>query len=286
MRFLAVAAACIALAGCRTAPRSVRIDPALATMVPPGAVLLAGIRLDRLRTTPAWEKHLASSPIPMLDDAGRVAGLDLRRDIWEVLVVSDGAHTAAFARGKFGEQGIEPRISAQAARMAHKGVTVVGSENESIAFLTASTAVAGRRDAVLWAIDQRDSATGPPRELADLIARIPPENQIWAVASGSRAPALGGNAANFTKMLSLSETALAAVHVTTGARLWAELTGRSEQDAIQLNDALGALAGFARLTTRDAALARALESLHIQRRDGHVTITAELAADQLQKLLP
>ncbi len=285
MRALAVAAALIALAGCRTAPRSVRIDPALATLVPADAVLLAGIRVDKLRGAAAWGKF-ANRPMPFLDDAARETGLDLRQDVWEVLLVSDGAHAVAFARGKFGETGLEPRVSAQAERMSYKGVTVAGSPRESIAFLTASTVVAGPRESVQWAIDQRDRATGPSRTLAALVRQIAPENQVWAVAVGGTSPELRGNAGNVAKALSISESAWAAVQVDRDARLAAELTGRSEQDAKQLQDALGALAALARISTRDAELARALESLQIQRRDRTVTVNAMLTAAQLEKLLP
>ncbi len=285
MRILTAAAALIVLAGCRTTPRSVRIDPALDTLVPADAVLLAGIRVDRLRDTVAWEKF-ANRPMPFLDDAARETGLDLRDDLWEVLLVSDGSHAVAFGRGKFGETGLEPRASVKAERLSYHGVIVAGPAEASIAFLTASTVVAGPRESVQWAIDQRDRATGPSRPLVALVQQIPPANQIWAAGIGGTSPALKGNAGNVARALSMSESAWAAVQVDADARLAAELTGRSEEEAKQLQDALGALAALARITTRDRELARALENLQIQRRDRTVTVNAVLTAAQLEKLLP
>ena len=59
---LLVAVACV---GCRPAPRTtVFIDPALSTLVPADTVFLAGLRLDKLRDTPAYKKFLSSVPLP------------------------------------------------------------------------------------------------------------------------------------------------------------------------------------------------------------------------------
>ena len=83
--------------GSRRAP-SIRIDPALATLVPSGTVLLAGARLDALRATPLYRKFAADALGPVL------AGVDLK-DVWELLAVSNGRETAVLARGRFSSTG-------------------------------------------------------------------------------------------------------------------------------------------------------------------------------------
>ena len=85
MRKLTVALALV-LAGCRSKPTNVFIDPALATMVPSDTVFLAGIRLDKLRETPAY-KRFVDRPVKTLDDFQKETGLDPRKDLWEFLVV-------------------------------------------------------------------------------------------------------------------------------------------------------------------------------------------------------
>ena len=45
----------VGLVGCRSAPKAL-VDPELAAYMPPGSVAIAGIDLDRLRTTPFFPK--------------------------------------------------------------------------------------------------------------------------------------------------------------------------------------------------------------------------------------
>jgi hypothetical protein len=260
------------------------VDPALATLVPPGTVLMAGIRVDRLQETPAWKQHVAERPIPLLDDAARETGLDLRRDLWEVTIVSDGSETAAMARGKFAEQGMEPSVSPQARRMPYKGHTLLGTDRAAVVLLNPTTAVAGRPSSLMWIIDERGKSTGPPAPLSALLKTIPWENQVWLVASGGTVN-MPGNAANLARMLGMAESAKAALKVDTGADLNAELTGRSDQDAADLEGALRGLSGLARVATRDPEMQRAFEGVQIARDGRKVNVKLSLTAPQLAKLV-
>lgn len=279
-----VLAVALCSAGCRSTPKWARVDPALATLVPPATVLMAGIRVDRLKETPAWKQHVAERSIPLLDEAARETGLDLRRDLWEVAIVSDGSSTAALARGKFAEQGMEPRISPQARRMPYKGHTILGNDRAAVVLLNPTTAVAGRPSSLMWVIDERGKSTGPPAPLAGLLKTIPWENQIWLVASGGTVN-MPGNAANLARMLGMAESAKAVLKVDTGADLNAELDGRSEQDAVSMEQALRALSGLARVATRDPETQRAFESVQIARQGRKVTVKLLLTAPQLAKLV-
>lgn len=278
---------CIALtafgAGCRSTPKWARVDPALATLVPPATVLMAGIRVDRLKETPAWKQHIAERPIPLLDEAARETGLDLRRDLWEVTIVSDGSSAAALARGKFAEQGMEPRVSPQARRMPYKGHTLLGNERAAVVLLNPTTAVAGKPSSLMWIIDERGKSTGPPARLTELLGTIRWENQVWLVASG--AVNMPGNAANLARMLGMAETAKAALKVDSGADLNAELSGRSDQDAATMEQALRGLSSLARVATRDPDMQHAFEGVQIARAGRNVTVQLSLTAPQLAKLL-
>ncbi|MCI0362938.1 MAG: hypothetical protein L0219_03600, partial [Phycisphaerales bacterium] len=90
MRYLPVIAlAC--LAACGDAQTSgARIDPSLAAMVPPGAVMLMGVRMEALRTTALYQKLLAGQRLAVLDEFSSQNNFDLRKDVHELLVASDG----------------------------------------------------------------------------------------------------------------------------------------------------------------------------------------------------
>ncbi len=185
MRCLA-ALLCLAVAGCGPAQvGSVRVDPALATLVPGDAIMLAGVRLDALRKTPVYQKYIGERNMPGLDDLTRNTGLDPRKDIWELLVVSNGVDLAVLARGNFAPQGEEPRINRPGVqRMPYKGYTLIGNEQGAVAFMNASVAVAGRPAAGRSIIDNRGKSNGIPPALRPKVDAIPSAAQLWLVAAG------------------------------------------------------------------------------------------------------
>lgn len=265
----------VALCGCGSwRPASVRIDPALATLVPSDTVLLAGIKLEALRATPAYQK--LGSPAAMLGDAG--IPLD---KAWEILAVSNGKRAAILARGKFSDTGLEPRLEIPGAtRTTYKGYALTATESTAVAFMNPSTVVAGRPEAVRAILDERGQSSGPPRVLEKQIELIGPENQIWAVGAGSaklaEAAPRAGNLANLGTALRLVESFRIAASVGTGARLTATALCRSQEDAGSLS---GALRFFAML-----AGLKASNGFHIELSGTEVRIDASIPAETLDKL--
>ena len=86
---LAATVALAILAACRTSAPPAAIDPALSARVPPATVALAGVDLDRLRTSPAFAKFppAARAFLQPFDRAH------------QVLIASTGAELLAIARG-------------------------------------------------------------------------------------------------------------------------------------------------------------------------------------------
>lgn len=228
------------LAGC-SRPGVGRIDPALALLVPADTIVLAGVKLEKLRATPAYQNF----PALTNDLAG--TGLDAR-DIYEVLVVSDGRRTAVMARGRFAPaDGSEPRLNLPGAtRSSYKGYTLLASAQETVTFMNASTAVAGSGEAVRWIIDQRGKSSGLPVALERQLESIPKEHQLWAVGApgGARLPP----GSNVEHALAMTESFVASAEVGQGLRGSATLTCRSEQDAADLGGALQALLALSRLS--------------------------------------
>jgi hypothetical protein len=207
----------VALVGCGARrPPSVKIDPALATLVPADTVLLAGVKLEALRATPVYKK--LGSPAALLGEAG--IALD---KAWEILAVSNGRQTAILARGKFSDTGgLEPRIEIPGAtRTEYKGYALTATDSLAVAFMNPSTAVAGRPEAVRAILDQRGQSSGPPQILERQIELIGPQNQIWAVGAGSaaleQAAPHSGNLANLATALRLVDSFRIAAEVVAGA---------------------------------------------------------------------
>lgn len=265
MRRLVFAGLMVLLAGC-SRPGAGRIDPALASLVPADTVLLAGARLERLRATPLYRKF------PLLEGGLAGTGLD-ERNIYEVLVVSDGKRTAALARGKFAPaDGSEPRINLpNATRTAYKGYTLIASGGETVTFMNASTVVAGTGEAVRGIIDQRGRSSGIPAALERQLATIPQGCQLWAVGAAGSAPlALSENVEH---ALAMTESFLAAAEVGESVNGFATLTCRNEQDATDLGEALKALLALARLG-----------GIQVEQRQRTVRITVALSEAELGRL--
>jgi hypothetical protein len=170
---------------CRRAPApSVFLDPALAVLIPSDTTFVAGVRLQKLRANAGVDALLSRSP--RLLQFRKNMGLPPDSDIWEFLVTSNGTGWLALMRGKFTEMGMEPHLDKPgAARLTHGGITVLGDERGAVAFLNPTTAIAGRIDDVIRALDQRNDNTGVPATLEKLVNRIPGKYELWFASSGS-----------------------------------------------------------------------------------------------------
>lgn len=282
-QILLLVAILTALSGCGwRRPASVRIDPALATLIPRDTLLLAGIKVEALRATPLYKKIGAEAI------SGLVSGLDLK-NIWEILAASNGGEMAILARGKFASAGMEPEISLPgASRTSYLGYTLLGNDRTDLVFLNPSTALAGQPKAVKSILEQRGNSTGPPRPLSDEIAQIPPDSQIWAVGMGgpgqlARAVPQGGNLGNIATALKLVERFRAAADLRSGAKISAVALCRSERDAESLGGALQVFLALARMS--NPGFRSAADAIHIEQQQGSVRLDASLPEDVLQSLV-
>jgi hypothetical protein len=262
----------LVLCGCGAPrPASVRIDPALATLVPAGTTLLVGIRMEALRATPLYQKLK-----PTITLAGSAAfGIE---KAWEILIASDGRHTAILARGDFADRGLEPQLDLpRATRARYKGYEITANQSVAVCFLNPSTVVTGRPEAVRAILDQRGQSNGPPRGLREQIERIPPADQMWAVGAGFAAagdvPAAGG-LANLAQALQFVDTFRAGAIAGTGLTLSATASCRTAEDAESLAGALRVMSGLAKLG-RD---------VRIEQTQRNVQIDASLPPEVVEKL--
>jgi hypothetical protein len=286
-------AALLAIAGCAPrASQTIKIDPALATLIPPDAVVLVGVKADALRTGEFYRRWITARPQPQLDEFAKRTGLDPRRDIWELLVASDGKSAVAMARGKFSPTGLEPTLAqAGAQRFAYKGYTLVGSEQAAVVFMNASTALAGPAAALRATLDRREAGSAPPKALLDRVANIPATSQVWVAAMGpfdkfNLPVSRTGSLSIPPQMFGSIHAVTAWADLRTGVDFAATIEGATPADAKRVHDALKGLIGMGRLSTPDGKgeLLRLYDSVGVEQKEREVLVKANIPMDLIEKL--
>lgn len=297
MRALAFSLVLLSLVvlACRSRkPESVVIDPELAKLVSHDAVMVAGVRLEAVRSTPPYQRWVARERSADLDRFAKETGLDLRKDLSELLVASDGNETILMARGRFSASELESRLARPGVKkIPYKGHTLVGNEKAAVVFLNSSTAVAGPATALEAVIDRRASRDGGiPESLLAKVRSIPVESQVWAVNLGmnpvvNRVIPESGNLANLRRVFASLESATISVDLRSGLKMDANGVCRTDQDAKLIHDAMRGLVGMGRLSTPDdePELLRFYDAIQIQREQNAVHVTADIPTDILDKFL-
>lgn len=278
------------LAGCRPSGHegTVFVDPALLSLVPSDTVFLGGARMDALAKTPTYQKHFSSVVFPGAEAFVQATGVDPQRDLWQLLAASNGKQFVWLVRGRFSNGGAEPRLNLpNSRRLAYKGYAITGNDAFGLAFLNASTAVAGGLDAVKLVLDGRERS-GPTPALMALLRTVPRQAQLWAVGLGPL-PELGavvpkdGAWINADKLFASLRSFALYADLSSGLELHARGLTASDEEAQRLTAAMKGLVGFARLSTpsQDAELLRAWDAVKV-RQDGP---SAQVEATMDQALL-
>ncbi|HOK46877.1 MAG TPA: hypothetical protein PLA43_06695 [Bryobacteraceae bacterium] len=259
----------------------VRVDPALRLLVPHDTVLLAGINMDALRKTPWFEK----ASLPLLDHFEKRTGLNVREDLWQALFVSDGVHSALLARGRFAEQGLEPRIQPPGmVRTPYKGHTLIGNKESAFTFVNSTVVVAGPPEAVKFILDQRGRSQGPPEALWQAALSVPADNQIWLAATGGLTPLAkaappSGNLANLARIFSALESAIAGADLRNGLKAFAQGEARTEEEARSLAGGIRGLIELARLSASDPVLQEVCNAIRLEPQGRMVRLDIELSPE-------
>jgi hypothetical protein len=224
----------IILCGCKREPAAnVFVDPALATLVPPDAVFVAGVRIQQLQATPIYQRYILTRRIPLIEQFARESGIDPLKDMWEVLVADDGTTTWVMLRGKFTEMGMEPRINREGVqRLGYKGYTMLGDERRAVLFLNPTTAAAASAKALRRIIDNRDKATGMPEWLRKKVETIPSTNQLWFAGKPDWRFGLS------EQLVASVEAVSGGVDFRTGLNAHIAAAAKSEDDARKIADML------------------------------------------------
>ncbi|MBL0158708.1 MAG: hypothetical protein IPP47_16615 [Bryobacterales bacterium] len=291
---LLAAAALLVLPGCqRLLPTRARVDAAIAPLIPGDSVVLAGLRLDRLKGTPFYQKYVIGRRIPELDNFKEKTGIDATKDIWELVYAASPSRTLLFIRGKFGgEFGLEPNFALPGLqRMSHKGYYILYKGEDGVLFLNSGVAVAGKITDLQAVVDNRDkNAETPPVELLNLVKTLPADH-AWLVSlqAGVMAQKLPdeGNAGNFARLAkSLGRVTL---HADLASAISMEAEGEypNHELARQVQDTIRAGIGILRLRTPDseAAMLKVYDGIRVEARENLIQVKIDAPFDFIDALM-
>lgn len=267
-----------------------KVDPALLSMIPPDTILLAAVDADGLRKTQLYQKQLGQRDYPQLDEFSRYTGMDPRKDLWELLFVSDGKHNVLLGRGRFRED-MESHLQGQGAQVIpYKMYHLVAKDGGAVVFLSGSTAAVGEVESLKALLDARGKTNGPPAAIAEQMKTIPASSQIWIVYTGGGAKLpfdLKGNLGNADRVAQSVQTATLFFDVSNGVKGQARLLTPAEADGKKLNETIRGLIGFGRLSvpSNKPDLVRLFDGLQVTQEGTKVTLNIDVAQDLIEEFL-
>jgi hypothetical protein len=230
------------------------IDPALLALAAPDARMLAGIQVSQAQATALGQALMAQIQLdPSTNKAMAAAGFDPRRDLREILVTigAEGSgNVMLLGRGSFHPDKIAAAgASAGATSSTYRGVPLLEAKTEakrggSIAFLDASTMLAGDTASLKTAIDRHAAGAPFSGPLADRARQIAAANDVWMVTlppppGSPPAAALGTQFGPLGNVLQAALQLSAGLKFTaTDVTLSADVLTRSPQDAQSMVDVL------------------------------------------------
>ncbi len=226
------------------------LDRELASCIPPGTRLLAGIQLDRVRSSPVFQK------VP----GAALALLEPVRNASSLLLASDGKDLLWAAHGSFST--------------APPGASL----------LNPHLAIAGSPSLVQAATAQHASGrTGTPALTgqAELIASQP----IWAIARRDTVLPLSGNAGNVNRLLAMADYTTLAVELNSGLVLHAAGHCQSDDQARHLEETVRGFLSLARAGAHDSDAGELLGRVQIRRDGLTVHADAPVPPEAIEKLL-
>lgn len=296
---IAAALSAIVLASCRPKPSATIVpDPALMPLIPADTTILSGIRLTQLKQTPIYARLKQEGKLRQLDEFREKTGIDLNKDIWEVVFASNQRTGVALVRGQFTEGGIagsgmEPKLQRKGIRsFPYKGYTLSGDETSAVAFLNSSVAIAGPASSVRSVIDARDgSAGGPPKVLLDRLSTIPSSNQVWLISTaplqGSLPEGMQGPLGGLQKMPVDIREAVLTLDLTAGAKFQADIASGDAKAAEKLGAAIQAAIGVGRLMTKadQQDMLRFYDGIQVTKHEAQISVAASVPETVLENLI-
>ena len=292
----------LALGSCQRS-ENLFVDPALLALVPPDSTMLAGMKMEKLRETDLFKKYADSPTIKApLDSFEQQTGIDPRKDLWEIMVASNGlGKEVVLARGSFSGMGLEPNINKPGiVRSTYKGYMFFTKDGGGVVFLNSSTIAAGKASVLQELIDVRSTNPPAPKVFLDKIRAIKRNNQAWAISlnglpfpdsllgsSGESSNMTRNLMSNLPRLLGSLKSSLATVDLSKGFHLVIDADCPSEKDAKLLNDTIRGGLGLARLQFSSGAnqdLLRLIDAPKVTMTQAGVNLDINYSTDDIASL--
>lgn len=236
--------------GCHSTNAPTAVDPAMTACLPAGIGAIAGINLERLRSSPLYTT---------LPDSIRAMAATYQT-AQRLLAAYDGRGMLVIARGAFPE-------TPAGASPAGTGLVLFGPPDMVRAALT----------------QQRTGRTGVPA-LTAFATSIASANPLWVALQGGVTLPVTGNAVNLNRLLGYLEFAGLTVQLEPTAVIRLTAPGRTAQDARQFEETLRAMLTLA-AASRQPDVAALLAAIPVERRDRTTTAVVTVPGPMLQNLL-
>jgi len=247
-----LALAAVGSAGCRASGPPPAIAAPLAGCIPPGALVLAGARLDSLRASPLYARLPSSAQallVPLRDASG-------------LLLVFNGSDLLLVSQGRFHE--------------AAPGATLIGS----------SLMLSGSPAMIQAALAQRRSGAPGSRDLLAVAEAAASGHAVWIATRGSVTLPLTGDAANLNRFLRLADFATLGLRLDSQTQLDLAADCPSPDVASHFEESLRAFLSLSVLgVARRPQLAAMLRAVEVHRDSVRVSASLASPPEALPQLL-
>lgn len=287
----------------KTIPKqSVRVYPALATSIPADTKILVGFQIEKLKQTRLYQKLVDERKLPAIDRFAQETGIDLRKNIYEIVFASNGRDTIVLASGKFAELSsstgqstseLRPQAQIQGERMVampYKGLTLIGNPNAAACFLNNATVMAGPTEVLKRVIDLKEKSPMPPLDLLNAARELPNEDQFWLVSTlgidRTIAPlSVGGMKLNQIPVK--VDRILGSGKVGLGFHLDVKAESSDAKSLEQIHGGLKAVLAFARLSTdaKETDLMRLYDGVRVDADTKSVRIQTDVPEALIERFL-
>lgn len=271
-------------------------DPTLLNLVMPDVTVLAGINVQKAKTSAFGQFLLMQMPDNSgLDQFVAATGFDPRRDVSEVLIASNAAGKQSglvMARGTFNTGQIEAAVLKDGKHVSqyYKGAELITSsttgDQGSIAFLPSGIAVAGDLSNVKAAIDRSTGNNPIPPALAAKVAGYAGAD-AWTVSLAPLTSFGGGDAgANpIAGALKAIQQSSGSVTFSSPVQVEAEGVTQNDQDAASLSDVIKFLASMMQSDKSAAPFAGILQGINVTTDHSIIKISVSIPEDQIEQLI-
>jgi len=280
-------------------------DPSLVALVPADPGLVAGVNVDKAKTSAFGQRVLAQMNA---NDAGLLeliqqTGFDPRKDVHEILLVTDGKQTdrnLVLVRGTFDISKIAAAVRQKGAVEAqYKGVVLFtpekGKQDGTVALVDSSLVMAGNDVMVKAAIDRRvQSGPAISQALQQRIAKWSLSDAWFLSTKPLSALGVNSNGKNQVVPAGLAVESIVAasagVNLSKDVAISGEAQARSAQDAQALADLVRMVVTMARLQVGGKPEAqnalKVLDTLQVSVAGVNTTLSLTIPEELLNQAMP